>query len=148
MLAEARRAADADFRLISGERLDGVEDGVADTLVCYLVLQHLPRRALVLRYLAEFARVLAPGGAAFVQLPVLFPGARGRAWRAARSAALPLARRASSLERRPAYRGFRLTDRELARGLRTARLRVAARDEKPDSPYRFARDVFLRLEQA
>ena len=33
-----------DFRVVSGERLDGVESGVADALVCYLVLQHLPSR--------------------------------------------------------------------------------------------------------
>jgi hypothetical protein len=34
--------------------------------VCYLVLQHLPIRRLVVGYLAEFARVLAPEGEAFV----------------------------------------------------------------------------------
>ena len=101
----------------------------------------------MLGYLAEFARVLAPGGAAFVQLPVLFPGLAGRAWRLARTAALPLARLSRDLEASPAYRGFRLTDRELERGLTAAGLRVAARDEKPDSPYRHARDVFVRLEQ-
>src|SRR6266852_2813138 len=53
------------------EHLDGVADGVADTLVCYLVLQHLPSRRVIVSYLEEFARVLAPRGEAFVQLPVL-----------------------------------------------------------------------------
>ena len=46
MLEQARgeRAGDERPRsgAVSGERLDGVEDGSADALVCYLVLQHLP----------------------------------------------------------------------------------------------------------
>src|SRR5438552_13298733 len=48
--------------LVPGSSLDGVEADVADVLLCYLVLQHLPRRDVVLAYLREFARVLAPGG--------------------------------------------------------------------------------------
>src|SRR6266498_3039258 len=79
MLARARAAVPderVEFRLVSGDRLDGVEDAVADVLVCYLVLQHLPTRAAVLAYLADFARVLTPGGEAFVQLPVLEQGRR------------------------------------------------------------------------
>ena len=74
MLDQARASiptTDVDFRAVSGERLDGVDDGIADVVVCYLVLQHLPSREAVVAYLAEFARVLAPGGEAFVQLPVL-----------------------------------------------------------------------------
>ena len=90
MLALARADANVEYRVVSGEGLDGVEDAVADVLVCYLVLQHLPRRAVVLAFLHEFARVLAPGGQAFVQLPVL-SGLAGRFWRLVRSAALPLA---------------------------------------------------------
>ena len=77
MLARARTAVTApnvEFRVVSGERLDGVADGVADAVVCYLVLQHLPRRAVVVAYLHEIARVLAPAGEAFVQLPVLRRG--------------------------------------------------------------------------
>ena len=74
MLERARAAVtspNVDFRLVEGDRLDSVEDGIADALVCYLVLQHLPERRVVLRYLEEFARVLSPEGSAFVQLPVL-----------------------------------------------------------------------------
>src|SRR5437588_1356135 len=41
-------AANVDFHVVSGERLDGIESGVADALVCYLVLQHLPSRETVL----------------------------------------------------------------------------------------------------
>ena len=48
MLERARSAVTApnvDFRLVAGDRLDTVEDAIADTLVCYLVLQHLPGAA-------------------------------------------------------------------------------------------------------
>ena len=95
MLERARAAIPdehVEFRPISGERLDGVEDAVADVVVCYLVLQHLPSRDVVLSYIAEFARVLKPGGEAFIQLPVLEDGLRPRLWRAARSAFVPLTR--------------------------------------------------------
>lgn len=152
MLDRAREtviAPNVDFRLVVGDRLDTVEDGIADTLVCYLVLQHLPERRTVLGYLAEFARVLSAGGGAFVQLPVLDEGWKPRAWRLARGAAVPV----TSLFQRDvrgqaAYRGTRLTEAELQDGLAAAGLRTAARDESADSPYRYAREVFLRLEHA
>src|SRR5438874_3726350 len=43
MLEHARAAVPdkrVEFRAVSGERLDGVDDAIAGTLVCYLVLQH------------------------------------------------------------------------------------------------------------
>jgi len=151
MLERARAAvpaANVDFRLVSGERLDGVEDAACDTAVCYLVLQHLPHRRLVLSYLRELGRVLAPGGRALVQLPVLREGARPRLWRAVRTAVVPLASLlARDVAGRASYRGFRLTESELAAGIAASGLQVAARDESPSSPYRFAREVFLRLER-
>jgi len=146
MVSRAREAVphpSVEFRAISGERLEGVADRSVDALVCYLVLQHLPSVGHVRGYLREFGRVLAPDGEAFVQLPVLDAGVVPRAWRAARTAVLPLARRGA--DRSAAFRGTRVTEQELARGLREARLRVLARDTGPDAPYRFATDVFLRL---
>jgi SAM-dependent methyltransferase len=149
MIERARDAVPAenvDFRVVSGERLDGVPDAAADVLVCYLVLQHLPRRSFVEGYLQEFARVLAPGGQAFVQLPLLEPGSRPRAWRAVRTITVPLLHRlAPSPDRAPALRGVRLTEAELAAALDRAGLEIRARDEGPDAPYRYSRDVFLRL---
>jgi trans-aconitate methyltransferase len=152
MLERARATVispNVDFRLVSGDRLDSVEDAIADTLVCYLVLQHLPERRVVLRYLEEFVRVLSPGGSAFVQLPVLHDGRQARAWRLARTVAVPVS---GVLHRdvtdRAAYRGTRLMEGELQNGLAAAGLRTAARDESPESPYRYAREVFLRLERA
>jgi len=150
MLERARaevRSANVEFQLVSGVRLDAADDGSADAIVCYLVLQHLPSRSAVLGYLAEFARVLAPEGEAFVQVPML-GGRRGRLWRIARSLVLPVvgfAKRSPAHTR--AFRGFRLTRSELDRGLRDAGLRVVARDEGP-SAYRFCRDLFLRLRRA
>jgi SAM-dependent methyltransferase len=142
MLEQARAAVKApnvQFVAVSGERLDGVDDGTADALVCYLVFQHLPARRVIESYLHEFARVLAPGGEAYVQIPVL--GSAGRLWRAVRRPFVALSRRP---ERGAAFRGFRLTQRELDRALSGAGLRVDATDEGP-SAYRFCRDRFLRL---
>jgi SAM-dependent methyltransferase len=151
MLDRARAAVDArnvDFRLVSGSRLDTVADAEADVVLCYLVLQHLPSRAVVASYLAEFGRVLKPGGKAFVQLPVLRRGVVPHSWRAARGLAVPVTSRLrGGVTGRAAYRGFRLTEPELERALAGAALRVAARDESPTSPYRYAREVFLRLER-
>ena len=133
-------APNVRFQLVSGERLDGVGDGSAETLVCYLVLQHLPSARVVRSYLREFARVLAPGGEAYVQIPVL-EGRVGRARRALRGPLLHLAR---SPEQRAAFRGYRLTGVELERALAEAGLRVTAEDDGP-SAYRSCRDRFLRL---
>ena len=137
---EAVPAANVEFRAVSGDWLDGVEDAIADALVCYLVLQHLPSAAVVRSYLREFARVLAPGGEAFVQVPVLH-GAGGRLRRTLRTPLLRLARRP---EHGAAFRGFRLTEAELDAALADAKLRIRADDSGP-SAYRSCRDRFLRL---
>jgi len=149
-LARANTHSDnVEFVLVSGATLEPLPGGVADAVVCYLVLQHLPRRELVVSYLAEFARVLAPEGRAFVQLPVLVPEWRARAFRRARGLVVPLSAAVRrQLTRRTAYRGFRLTEDELEGALTAAGLRAAARDESENSPYRFARELFLRLEHA
>jgi SAM-dependent methyltransferase len=151
MLDLARAAVSApnvEFALVSGSSLDPVEDGTAEVLVCYLVLQHLPAREVVAAYLKEFARVLGPAGQAFVQLPVLALGVQAQAWRLARGLAVPVLATGGAITRRPAYRGFRLTEAELDDDLEAAGLRVTVRDESPTSPYRYAREVFLRLERA
>jgi SAM-dependent methyltransferase len=141
-------AANVEFVLVSGSFLEPVGDGVAGVLVCYLVLQHLPRRKVVASFLREFARVLAPEGEAFVQLPVLVEGWRARSFRRVRGLLVPAtAALPGRVARRPAYRGFRLTEQELEHDLAAAGLRAAARDESPTSPYRYAREVFLRLER-
>lgn len=142
------RAENVEFVLVPGDGLGPLGDHVADVIVCYLVLQHLPRRTVVASYLAEFGRVLAPAGTAFVQLPVLVAGRRARVFRRARGLLVPaIAAVGRQVTRRQAYRGYRLTAPELERILAAAALRVTARDESETSPYRFAREVFLRLER-
>jgi ubiquinone/menaquinone biosynthesis C-methylase UbiE len=146
MLERARAhvtAANVTFLAVPGDRLEGVEDRSADAVVCYLVLQHLPSGEVVCAYLREFARVLAPQGEAYIQVPVL-QGAAGRLRRALRTPLLRLARRP---EHGAAFRGFRLTRRELDRALADAGLRVLAEDEGP-SAYSRSRDRFLRLARA
>jgi 2-polyprenyl-3-methyl-5-hydroxy-6-metoxy-1,4-benzoquinol methylase len=49
------------------------DDGTFDLVLCVLVLQHMATREAMLGYLAEFARVLRPGGALVVQLPSAVP---------------------------------------------------------------------------
>lgn len=152
MLELARRSVSApnvEFHAISGHRLDGLDNGFADAVVCYLVLQHLPARRRIFAYLGETARVLHANGRAFVQLPILDPGLRPHLWRLLRRVAVPVAARLSpDIVHQEAYRGYRLTQVELEAGLAAAGLRVTARDEAPGSPYRFAQEVFLRLERA
>jgi ubiquinone/menaquinone biosynthesis C-methylase UbiE len=143
MLEQARvnvTAQNVRFVTVSGERLDGVEDASADVLVCYLVLQHLPSARVVRSYLEEFARVLAPGGEAFVQVPVL-DGVLGRLRRTLRT---PLVRLARRPDHGAAFRGYRLTRSALAAALAQAKLSTTAEDEGP-SAYRSCRDRFLRL---
>jgi ubiquinone/menaquinone biosynthesis C-methylase UbiE len=148
MLEQARANVPDDnveFRAVTGDRLDGVGDGVADVVVCYLVLQHLPSRDVITRYFREFGRVLSQRGDAYVQIPVLAPGPRPLLWRALRAVAVPLTAfrgPASSA----AFRGFRLTVTELEDAIAGGRLREVARTTE-DAPYRYSRDVFLRLER-
>jgi ubiquinone/menaquinone biosynthesis C-methylase UbiE len=152
MVEQARAAVDGagatgvEFVVVPGARLDGLPDDWGDVLVCYLVLQHLPSKRHVFSYFSEFARVLAPGGEAFVQLPVLTPSLRARAWRRIRhSAVLAAARLARAPRAQPSYKGFRLTSVELQRALEASGLETVRADRDDTSSYRFSREVFLRL---
>jgi ubiquinone/menaquinone biosynthesis C-methylase UbiE len=61
------------FLLHRHDDLRAFADQNIDLVVCLLVLQHLGDRAAIERYLAEFVRVLSPGGLAMVQLPTMVP---------------------------------------------------------------------------
>jgi SAM-dependent methyltransferase len=73
MLAEARRLAESvpgvRFVLNDRDELRQFGDGSFDLVYSHIVLQHVPDRAAVLSYIAEFVRVLAPGGLVSFQLP-------------------------------------------------------------------------------
>jgi ubiquinone/menaquinone biosynthesis C-methylase UbiE len=134
------------FHTVPGDSLEGVPDGWADVLVCYLVLQHFPSLRNVTAYFTEFERVLAAGGEAFVQLPVLEPHLRARTQRRLRHLAVRVqAPLATSPRCNPSYRGFRITSDELRRILDELDLEEVAVDRDPRSPYRYCEDVFLRL---
>jgi SAM-dependent methyltransferase len=51
----------------NGADLSCVRTGAADFIFSYLVLQHLPSKALVLQYVREMLRILKPGGAFLFQ---------------------------------------------------------------------------------
>ncbi|MDG4794473.1 class I SAM-dependent methyltransferase [Micromonospora sp. WMMD1082] len=85
MLDTARRLDRTDgqieFVLNDAPDLSRFPDGHFDLVYSALVLQHLPRPA-VDRYLAEFLRVLRPGGVAVVGLPTeAAPTFKGLIWR-------------------------------------------------------------------
>jgi SAM-dependent methyltransferase len=73
MVAAARRInADCEgctFVVNEAEDLRRFPDRSFDLVSSSLVLQHLPGRRLIGGYLAEFVRLLTPGGAAVFQLP-------------------------------------------------------------------------------
>ena len=58
----------AEFHVNTNPELALFEDGRFDFVLTFLVLQHIPT-ALALGYIAEFVRVLAPGGVAAFQAP-------------------------------------------------------------------------------
>jgi FkbM family methyltransferase len=55
-----------EFRENASSRLENVADASVDLVLSRIVLQHIPR-ALAIGYVAEFFRVLAPGGVALFQ---------------------------------------------------------------------------------
>jgi len=56
------------FEKVCGDGLLPFDDHSFDFVFSYIVFQHLPRLEMVERYLAEFGRILVPGGIARVQL--------------------------------------------------------------------------------
>jgi ubiquinone/menaquinone biosynthesis C-methylase UbiE len=68
MLARAQEhnagLANVEWVLGDGATLTGVEDASQDLVVSHVVLQHIPDPRIQLGYVAEFARVLRPGGLA------------------------------------------------------------------------------------
>jgi len=73
MVAEAHRinadCSGCTFVVNDTADLGRFPDASFDLVYSTLVLQHLPSRRLIAAYLAEFVRVLAPGGVAVFQLP-------------------------------------------------------------------------------
>jgi SAM-dependent methyltransferase len=68
MLAQAKglnaSLTNVDWVLGDGSSLTGVDDASHDLVVSHVVLQHIPDPQIQLGYVAEFGRVLRPGGVA------------------------------------------------------------------------------------
>ena len=122
---------------------------VADTLVCYLVLQHLPRAARRPGIPAgvrprRSLRAAAPSsscpccGAGFAPACL---ATRATGWPCRSGVFGRDVHRQGRLPRLPADGG-----RARGRDSRPPACASTARDESPESPYRYAREVFLRLE--
>ena len=77
MIAAARKLNAAypscEFVLNNNPNLRMFPDGHFDLIYSVLVLQHLPTRAAIATYVADFARVLAPGGLIVCQIPSHIP---------------------------------------------------------------------------
>jgi len=63
-----RGVDNVEWVLGSGADLDVVPDGSVDEVFSYITLQHVPTKAVVLRYLEEAGRVLRPGGLGALQV--------------------------------------------------------------------------------
>ena len=68
-----RDTSGCEFLLNDRDDLSLFEDESFDFVVSQLVLQHVPDREAILRYVHEFARVLRPGGALLFQVPSSIP---------------------------------------------------------------------------
>ena len=144
MLEQARAnvtATNVEFRAVSGRAARRASrTGARTPSSATSSSSTCPRPGSSARTSSSSRRVLAPGGEAFVQVPVL-GGLLGRAapWRPRPARpARPAARPERRLPRLPPHLP-RVDD-----ALAGAGLRVVAEDEGP-SAYRFSRDRFLRL---
>ena len=76
MIDVARRlhagVRNVEFRVNASNRLESLESGSIDLVYTLLVLQHMAPR-YIREYLAEFVRVLSPGGVLVFQLPSANP---------------------------------------------------------------------------
>lgn len=61
--------------------LSAFGDAQFDLVVSFIVLQHVPDRAVISAYLRDMARILAPGGAMVVQMPASMPLRQRIQWR-------------------------------------------------------------------
>lgn len=66
--ASPRRPANAEARETDGRALAGIADAAAGMVFSAIVFQHLPAFEAIEGYLAETARVLAPGGVALLHV--------------------------------------------------------------------------------
>src|ERR1700693_385342 len=77
MIGKARELNKAfpncEFRVNASNKLEMFPDDHFDMIYTAIVLQHLPKRSMILAYIAEFQRVLRPGGLLIFQVPCQIP---------------------------------------------------------------------------
>jgi ubiquinone/menaquinone biosynthesis C-methylase UbiE len=71
--AHSTHIANLEFMVNVSQKLSAIADDSIDFIYSRIVLQHVSSRAAIRSYLAEFARVLAPGGLLIFQLPSHIP---------------------------------------------------------------------------
>lgn len=119
-----------EWRVNTGPELAGIADASVDFLCSHITLQHIPA-ALAAGYVAEFFRVLAPGGVALFQFVAAADRSlRGRVYRAAPGRWLNPLRRIA-WRRRDVFEMHALDEARL-RGLLAehAHLRLARADDE------------------
>ncbi len=85
MIAQAREINEDRpnclWRVNDAPDLQSFPDCGYDLVLSFIVLQHVPDRAVISAYLREMVRILAPGGALIVQLPGSMPLRQRIQWR-------------------------------------------------------------------
>ena len=79
--AECRRPGRRRFVVNAADDLSVFDDASFDFVYSVIVLQHVPDRGAIESYIAEFCRVLRPGGLAIFQLPSHIPTIFRLQWR-------------------------------------------------------------------
>lgn len=125
------------FVLADRPDLGMFQDGSFDLVFTTIVLQHMPSRAAIRRYLVEFVRVLRPGGLIIFQLPSFIPARhrlqlRPRAYRLLRAVGVPPATLYRRLRLQPIRMRF-LPTADVQVVLEQAGASVLAVDETPVS---------------
>ncbi len=77
MIAQARELnagiPNCEWIVNAVDDLRQFDDGSFDLVLTHLVLQHVPTRGVILEFLSELVRILAPGGLLIAQLPASMP---------------------------------------------------------------------------
>ncbi len=98
------------------EDLSQFETNSFDFVGTYIVLQHIPDKAIIEKYIIEFVRILKPGGLLFFQIPTYVPlrnrwQLRRRAYSFFRKFGVPINFLYSTLGLHPIYYNFVSADR-------------------------------------
>jgi ubiquinone/menaquinone biosynthesis C-methylase UbiE len=136
-----------EFHCNNGSDFAFIPTNSCDFGLCYIVLQHLPDKRIVLGYIRELARVVKPGGHLLFQVPVYRAGFMTSPWRAFQylfRSGLILLETTGMIapDKRLAFRGTRVTMDELSETLAPAGLETLSM-QRTRSLYRFCDDVIV-----